>query len=226
MSDAAASPRNRDTRLRVLVSAYVVLYAAANVASVLAPRLVKHSPELLLAGSARIRHLLFAVPADISPGAYAVIGFLRLFVAGAVCYLLGNWYGGRGFAWLDHQLGDQRPATLRWLERATDRVGWLFVLLMPGSNIVCALVGHRKMAAKPFFSMLTIGIALRLWWVWLAANHWESELKDALRWVGKYQWWLVGGFLAVTVGQSYRRARATERASAPVVTQEVLGDEE
>lgn len=210
----------------MLVSAYVVLYAAANVASVLAPRLVKQSPELLLAGSARIRHLLFAVPADISPGAYAVIGFLRLFVAGAVCYLLGNWYGGRGFAWLDRQLGDQRPATLRWLERATDRVGWLFVLLMPGSNIVCAMVGHRKMAAKPFFSMLTVGIVLRLWWVWLAANHWESELKDALRWVGKYQWWLVGGFLAVTVAQSYRRARATERASAPAITQEVFGDEE
>jgi hypothetical protein len=44
--------------------------------------------------------------------------------------------------------------------------------------------------------------------------------------VGKYQWWLVGGFLAVTIAQSYRRSRATERATQTVITQEVLGDEE
>ena len=226
MSDAAEPTRSRDLRLQGLVAAYVVLYAAANVASVTAPRLVKNSPELLLAGSSRIRHLLFAVPAGISPAAYGVIGFVRLFAAGAVCFLLGRWYGSRGFAWLDHQLGDQRPATLRWLERATDRVGWLFVLLMPGSNIVCALVGHRKMAPKQYFAMLSAGIVIRLWWVWLAANHWESELKSALKWVGKYQWWLVGGFLVVTVAQSYRRAKAADRAAQPVITQEVLGDEE
>ena len=220
VSDAAVETRSRDPRLQVLVLVYVALYAAANIASVTAPRLVKRSPELLLAGSSRIRHLLFAVPAGIPTPAYAAIGFVRLFLAGSVCYLLGRWYGGRGFAWLDRQLGNQRPATLRWLERATDRVGWLFVLVMPGSNIVCALVGHRRMAPRPFFSMLVIGTALRLWWVWLAANHWESELKDALKWIGKYQWWLIGGFLAITLAQSYRRTRAVERAAETVVTQD------
>lgn len=209
-----------------MVGAYVLLYAGANVGSVLAPRLVKQSPELLLAASSRIRHLLFAVPAGISPAAYSVIGFLRLSAAAAVCFLLGRWYGNRGFAWLDRQLGDQRPATLRWLERATDRVGWLFVLLMPGSNIVCALVGHRKMSPRTFFPLVVVGIAARLWWVWLAANHFESELKDALKWIGKYQWWLVGGFFALTLYQSWRRARATSAATQPVITQEAAGDDE
>jgi len=212
--------------MRMLVGAYVLLYAAANVGSVMAPRLVEQSPELLLALSSRTRHLLFAVPAEITPAAYGLVGFVRLALAAAVCFLLGRWYGNRGFAWLDRQLGDQRPATLRWLERATDRVGWLFVLLMPGSNIVCALVGHRKMSPRTFFPLVLVGIVARLWWVWLAANHWESELKDALKWISKYQWWLVGGFLAITLLQSWRRTRATDRATQPVITQETPADEE
>lgn len=203
-----------------------MLYAAANVGSVLAPRLVRQSPDLLIALSSRIRHLLFAVPAGISPIAYSAIGFARLAAAAAVCFLLGRWYGHRGFAWLDRQLGNQRPATLRWLERATDRVGWLFVLVMPGSNVVCALVGHRKMAARTFYPLAGIGIVVRLWWVWLAAKHWEAELNDVLKWISKYQWWLVGGFFAITLYQSWRRTRVTERTTQPVITQEAVGDDE
>jgi len=219
MDETVTDQRRADPRLRVLLGLYAAMYIAANIGSVLAPRLVKRSPEVLLATSSRIRHLLFSVPAGINPAAYGVIGFARLMLAAVVCFLLGRWYGTRGFAWLDRQMGDRRPATLRWLEAGADRVGWLFVLLMPGSNIVCALVGHRRMNPKTFFTMVTIGIALRLWWVWLAAKHWESELKDALDWIGKYQWWLIGGFLAITFIQSVRRARAIERAAgAPTST--------
>lgn len=212
--------------MNALVVAYVVLYAAANVVSVMAPRLVERSPELLIAGSARIRHLLFAVPAGISPAAYAAIGTVRLLAAAAVCFLLGRWYGTRGFSWLDRQLGNQRPAALRWLEAATDRVGWLFVLLMPGSNIVCALVGHRQMRPKAFFPLVVVGTAARLWWVWLAADHFDAQLKDALRYISKYQWWLIGGFLALTLFQSWRRSQATARRTATVVRQETPVDDD
>jgi len=216
VSTAATPPVERDSRLQLLIGTYVALYAAANIGSVMAPRIVERNPELLLALSSRIRHLLFSVPAGISPGLYGLIGFARIFVAGTVCFLLGRWNGTRGFAWLDRQLGNQRPAALRWIEAATDRVGPLFVLLMPGSNIVCALVGHRRMAPRLFFSLMVLGTAARLWWVWLAADHFESELKDALRWISRYQWWLVGGFLAITVLQAWRRGAATARASEPI----------
>jgi hypothetical protein len=213
MDDVAPPPRRRDPRLRLLLGLYAAMYVAANIGSVLAPRMVKRNPELLIATSSRIRHLLFVVPAGISPWAYSAIGFARLLLAAAVCFLLGRWYGTKGFSWLDRQLGDQRPAALRWLEAATDRVGWLFVLLMPGSNIVCALVGHRRMGPKAFFSLVSAGIVLRLWLVWLAAQHWKTELDRILKWIGKYQWWLIGLFLAITFIQAWRRMKAIERAA-------------
>jgi hypothetical protein len=226
VDDAVTLPvRSRDPRLRLLLFAYAVLYAAAWVSSILAPRWVADRSELLIAGSARIRHLLFVVPAGISPGAYAGIGFARMMVSAAVCYLLGRWYGTRGFAWLDRQLMGQRPAILRWLERLTDRYGWLSVFLMPGSNVVCALVGHSQMRPRTFFSIVSAGIAFRLVWVWVAAKRWEAQLDAILDWIARYQWWLVGAFFAVAVLQSVRQARAMQRAiDRDTVTPSGLGE--
>jgi len=100
------------------------------------------------------------------------------------------------------------------------------VLLMPGSNIVCALVGHRQMRPKLFFPLVVIGTVARLWWVWIAADHFDSQLKDALRFISRYQWWLGGGFLALALCQSWRRTKATARRSTPVVRQETPRDDD
>ena len=172
----------------------------------MAPTIVKRSPELLLALSSRIRHLLFAVPAGINPVSYSVIGFARLFAAGALCYALGHGYGNRGMRWVERQFADQTPATFRWMQRGADRFGPLLVVVMPGSNIVCALVGYRRMRPMVFAACLSVGIAVRLAWVWVAAKQFEDQLKVALDWIEQYQWWLVGGFFA---------SRSCNRGGAP-----------
>ena len=64
-----------------------------------------------------------------------------MLAAGVVLYLIGRWYGAKGIGWVEGQVGEL-PATIRWTQRGVDRAGWLLVLLMPGSNIVCLLVGH------------------------------------------------------------------------------------
>jgi hypothetical protein len=98
---------------------------------------------------------------------------------------------------------------------AADRAGGALVVLMPGSNIVCALVGLRGMRRGAFGAYLSLGIALRLAWVWIAARQFESQLKSALDWIEQYQWWLVGGFLLLTFLQSWRRnARTIETLDA------------
>lgn len=211
MDAVVQDPRSRDRRLAFLVACFGVLITATNVGSIMAPTIVKSSPELLLALSSRIRHLLFAVPAGINPVAYSVIGFTRLALAASLCFALGHGYGARGMMWMERQLGAETPATFRLLQRAADRYGGLMVVIMPGSNIVCALVGYRRMRTKVFAVCLSAGIAFRLAWVWLAAKRFERQLEVALDWIDRYQWWLVGAFLALTFLQSWRKSAAAAK---------------
>ena len=196
----------RDMRLGGLVAAFATLVACSQVGSIIFPTLIKRSPTLLLALSSRMRHLLFAVPAGINPLGYAIVGFLRLSIAAWVCYGLGYFYGDRGVLWLERQVQGDTPATFRWLQRAADRAGPLLTFLMPGSNIVCVLVGQRKMTRERFAIFVSAGIAFRLVWLWIAARVFESELKSILKFIDKYQWWLVVGFFAITVLQGAVKA--------------------
>ena len=207
-----AAPKDR--RLPLLLGTFAVLVAMSNIGSFSAPALIRREPALLLALSSRMRHLLFAVPAGINPIAYAVVPVLRLSAAAVLCFVLGYWYGDRGAGWLERQLGDDKPATLRWIEKGMDRFGWLMVLLMPASNVVCALAGYRRMNPRRFVAFLLAGIAFRLAWIWVAAKQFESQLETALDWIDKYQWWLVAGFFGITLVQSFRRAARQAQTEA------------
>jgi membrane protein DedA with SNARE-associated domain len=210
---AGRSAQPRDPRIRRLTLAFGALVICTNVGSIFFASLVKRSPEVLLALSSRIRHLLFTVPAGIHPIAYAAIGYLRLAIAGMICYELGRVAGERLFSWFDAQLAGERPATLRWIERAVERADWLLTLVFPGSNIVCFLVGKRLMSRRRFATLLSVGIAFRLSWVWLAAKQFESELKTALDFIDRYQRWFFIVLLVLTIGPSMRRSIAAEKAA-------------
>jgi len=205
----------RDKRLGYLLAAFAVLVACTQVGAIISPKLIERSPELLLALSSRMRHLLFAVPADINPVAYTVIGFVRLSIAAWVCYGLGLFYGDRGVAWLERQVQGDTPAIFRWLQRTADTAGPALVFFMPGSNIVCVLVGQRKMPARRFGLWLSLGIAFRLIWLWIAARLFDSELKTILKYVEKYQWWLVAAFFLISILQGARKAAKNPPAPLP-----------
>jgi membrane protein DedA with SNARE-associated domain len=174
--------------------------------------MVNRNPELLIALSARIRHLLFVVPAGINELAYWSLGFSRMFVAALLCFAFGYWYGERGMTWLERQLEGQEPATFRWIRRGVDRAGWALLLAFPGSNIVCALVGLRRMPPRRFAALLTLAVAIRLVWVRIAAEVFDDQLQTILRWIDRYQWYLVGAFLVLTIVQSSIKTARAERA--------------
>lgn len=190
---------------RIVLSITALLFTVGTIGSNLGPAWVDERPAVLLAMSSRNRNLFGSVP-FIDPVPYAVIGFLRILAAGVALYLVGRWYGHRAITWFEGQVGEL-PAVYRWFQTGMDRAGWLLVVLMPGSNLVCLMAGHRRMAARQFFPLLAIGIALKLVVLWAGGKAFEDQIRTFLDWIEDYQWWIVGGLFAISFLQSFRRAK-------------------
>jgi membrane protein DedA with SNARE-associated domain len=200
----------RRARLAVLLSIIAALLVMANVGTILSANLAKDHPITLLALSARNRHLLLAVAAGIGVIPYVVVSFLRLLAPAIVFFLLGSWYGDRGLRWLERQAGGT-PASIRWVERWFDRARLPIVFLMVGSNLVCLLAGARRMTARTYGIVLAAGILVRLAFFWFLGKALQDPLEVVLDWLNRYQWWIAGAFLAITVAQSLRRASAAAK---------------
>ena len=88
---------------------------------------------------------------------------------------------------------------------------------MPGSNIVCLMVGHRRMAPRTFMPLLVVGIGLKLGVLWAGGKLFEDQIKTFLDVIERYQWWIVIGLFAITFVQSANRVRR----SVPEVIEEI-----
>ena len=188
---------------RLLVVITSLLFAAGTIGSNIGPALVDNHPILVLLLSSRNRNLFGSVPfIDALP--FFTIGFFRILAAGAALYFTGRIFGERALRWTESQVGEM-PRIYRWTERATVRAGWLAVLLMPGSNIVCLLVGHLRMPPKKFFALIIPGIMIRLTAVWFGGKALEDQIRSVLDWIDQYQWWIVGILFAVSFFQASRR---------------------
>ncbi len=207
---AVARPPVDRRRLTALLVPIALVTVSANVGSVLMPTLIDQHPEAVIALNSANRNLLLAIGADIGALAFFGIGFARLFLPDPLFYILGRDFGERGKAWLGRQPGGV-PATVRWVERAFARADWLAVLVMP-NNVVCLLAGMRAMPWRLFLVLNAIGTAGRLTLLWFLGKAFEDELKAIVDFVARYQWWMVGAFLAFSVIQSTVQAsRAQER---------------
>jgi membrane protein DedA with SNARE-associated domain len=202
-------------RLGLLVGSWGALVVLANIGTVLSPRLVNSNPPLLLLLSARNRHLLLTVAADIDPVAYVVTAAPRLALAAVICFFLGRFHGAAALEWIERQTQGELPATFRWIERGVDRAGGALLVLMPGSNVVCTLVGMRGMAVRRFAVLLAAGIVVRLASFWVLGKAFEEPLDKVLDVIERYQWWLVGAFFVVTLITSARRSTRIQPPRAP-----------
>lgn len=192
------------TRMRKALLVFTsILFAAGTIGSNIGPALVDDRPALVLTLSARNRNLLGSVP-YIDPLPYFTIGFLRLLAAGLALFFVGRWFGERALRWTEAQVGEM-PRIYKWTEAAAVRAGWLAVLVMPASNIVCLLVGHLKMPPVRFLALITTGIAIRLVALWYGGKALEDEIRAVLDWIDQYQWWVVGALFGLSFFQSARR---------------------
>ena len=192
-----------DRMRRLLVVITSLLFVAGTIGSNIGPALVDNHPILVLLLSSRNRNLFGSVPfIDALP--FFTIGFFRLLAAASALYFTGRIFGERALRWTESQVGEM-PRIYQWTERATVRAGWLAVLLMPGSNIVCLLVGHLRMAPKKFFALIIPAIMVRLTVVWFGGKALEDQIRSVLDWIDQYQWWIVGLLFAVSFFQASRR---------------------
>ncbi len=182
-----------------------LLFLIGTIGSNIGPALVDERPALVLILSSRNRNLFGSVPyIDLLP--YLVIGFIRVLIAGVALYLVGRWYGTRALGWVESNMGEL-PAIYRWTERIVDKAGSVALVLMPGSNIVCLMLGHRKMPPRRFVPLLMVGIAIKLAVLWRGGQIFEDQIRGFLNYVEKYQWWVVIGLFAISMIHSVRRGR-------------------
>ena len=190
---------------RLVLWATSLLFVVGTIGSNIGPALVDERPRLVLLLSSRNRNLFGSVP-YIDPVWYSVIGFLRVLAAGVALYLVGRWYGQRAIGWVSDNVGEL-PAIYRWTERAVDRAGWLALLAMPGSNVVCLLVGHRGMPLRRFLPLISAGIVVKLAVLWAGGRAFEDQIRSFLSAIERYQWWVVIALFGISLLQTTRRGR-------------------
>lgn len=190
---------------KAVLTLTTMLFVIGTIGSNIGPALIDEKPMLVLILSSRNRNLFGSVPyIDLFP--YLIIGFTRVLVAGVALYLVGRWYGTTALGWVEGNMGEL-PRIYRSLERAVDKAGSVMVVLMPGSNIVCLLVGHRRMEPRRFIPLLMLGIAIKLVVLWQGGQLFKEQIKDFLNYVEKYQWWVVGLLFVVSLMQSASKGR-------------------
>ena len=179
------------------------LFVLGTIGSNIGPALVDERPELVLLLSSRNRNLFGSVPyIDLLP--YVLIGFMRVLAAAVALYFCGRYFGEKAVHWLEGQAGEP-PRIYVWLERAVDKMGVWAVIIFPGSNVVCLLVGHRGMKPRTFLISVSIGIAIKLWVLRVLGRIFESEIRSFLDFIDEYQWWLVIGLFALSLLQGQFR---------------------
>lgn len=173
------------------------------IGSNIGPALVDERPSLVLLLSSRNRNLFGSVP-YIGLLPYVLIGFFRVLAAALALYFCGRFFGEKAVRWLEGQAGEP-PRIYVWLERAVDKMGVWSVIIFPGSNVVCLLVGHRGMKPRTFLIFVSIGIAVKLWVLRVFGRVFEDQIRAFLDFIDAYQWWLVVGLFAISLLQGQLR---------------------
>ncbi len=190
---------------KAVLALTTLLFVIGTIGTNIGPALIDEHPRLILMLSARNRNLFGAVP-YIDLMSYLLIGFTRVLIAGVALFLVGRWYGTKTLGWVEGNMGEL-PAIYKWTERLVDKAGSVMVVLMPGSNIVCLLVGHRRMAPRRFVPLLVLGITIKLAVLWRGGKLFENQIKDFLSYIERYQWWVVGALFIASALQSARKGR-------------------
>jgi hypothetical protein len=210
MTATRAEPHTRPWWGPVMLVAFVGLVICTNVANVVWATWADDNPAGLIALSSRQRYLVLAVAGGISPLAFAIIGAARIAIAFVVCHLIGRAYREQALTWFTRYLGFTDEA-LDTYNRGFSAAEIGLIPFFAGSNIVAVLTGIHRTPPVRLAVLLAVGIAGRLVLMWYLAKTFEDQLLDALRFTGRYQWWVLGLSLAIVLAVNFRNFRRGQR---------------
>jgi hypothetical protein len=193
-----------------MLVAFVGLVICTNVANVVWATWADDNPAGLIALSSRQRYLVLAVAGGISPLAFAIIGAARIAIAFVVCHLIGRAYREQALTWFTRYLGFTDEA-LDTYNRGFSAAEIGLIPFFAGSNIVAVLTGIHRTPPVRLAVLLAVGIAGRLVLMWYLAKTFEDQLLDALKFTGRYQWWVLGLSLAIVLAVNFRNFRRGQR---------------
>ena len=190
----------------IWVVAFAGLVVCTNVAAASWVTMDDEHPASLLLLSSRNRFLVATVPSGISPLEWAVLATLRLGAAAIVCHMLGRAYGDQALRWFWKFLGMPAEQVTKF-ETAFARAEWAVIPFFVGSNIVWVLSGAAKTTWKRLVPLAAIGLAGRLALLWWLSKEFESEVRSTLRWLDRYQWYVLGASIVIVVVANVRNFR-------------------
>jgi hypothetical protein len=188
------------------VVAFVGLVVCSNVANAVWAGWINDHPERVLMLSSRQRFLAFSVASGIGVVPYVVIPMLRLSAAFVACHLIGRAYRDDVLRLFTRYLG-LTPGAIDAYRRGLDKAEIVIIPFFVGSNIVAALSGIHRTRPVRLVTLLAVGIAGRLALMWWLAKTFEDPLTRVLRWVDRYDRWVILASVVLVILVNVRNFR-------------------
>ena len=209
MSDGTEQTQRRRIPLPILLTPIVVLAVLGNIGQVIGPGLINERPLLQMFLVPRNLYLLLASP-QVDTVPFLAVGFIRLVLTDPLFYLLGVQYGDGALRWAERKLGDD-GGFIRTAERLFSRFGPVIILIAP-SGYLCLLAGATGMRTRLFAALNVTGTIGRLLLFRMLGEVFPDELEAILRFIERYQWWLIGlSFVVVAIQSRRKRSSGTLR---------------
>jgi membrane protein DedA with SNARE-associated domain len=200
-SDQPRTPRRPQPSRRtlwLLLTPIAALSLAGMLGDWFAAALINEHPLLQMFINPRNRYLALASNrVDTVP--FYVVGFLRLVLTDPLFFLVGYYYGDAGLRWAERKMGDD-AGMIKAVERFFAKASYPIVLLMP-NGYVCMMAGAAGMPLGVFILLNVTGTAFRLVLIRELSATFDGPLEAILRFIQRYQWWLVGFSVAVGLYQ-------------------------